>query len=248
MALSWQTPLATAGGISGYRIERSADVEPRVWVEQVADTGTTATTWTDSGLSADTVVHYRVTGRNAAGLGTAATATGRTRPRLALNATATYPLTAHAWPLATAPTTHTWTAHDATVALDVRGQAPGWWRVVRYGQGASGPYWLPSQCGHGDGRDHGSVPAGAGAARGPGGLQATHDTCDPDLDGADHRGSGDRLPAVAAERRSGLQRTGGRPGGGRPEPYGHDGDVPAPPTSTACRPCRRPGPGCARRP
>ena len=127
LQLSWQTPLATAGGISGYRIERSADVEPRVWVEQVADTGTPATIWADSGLSADTVVHYRVTGRNAEGLGASTTAQGRTRPRLALLATATYPLSAHAWPLATAPTTHTWTAHDATVALDVRGQAPGWW-------------------------------------------------------------------------------------------------------------------------
>ena len=173
MALSWQTPLATAGGISGYRIERSADVNPRVWVEQVADTGTTATTWADSGLSADTVVHYRVTGRNAEGLGTAATATGRTRPRLALLATATYPLTAHAWPLATAPVTHTWTAHDATVALDIRGQAPGWWRVVRYGQGASGPYWLPARAGTVTGTTT-DLPTAPGV---PGdlALQASHD-------------------------------------------------------------------------
>ena len=174
MALSWQTPLATAGGISGYRIERSADVEPRVWVEQVADTGTAATTWADSGLSADTVVHYRVTGRNAEGLGASTTATGRTRPRLALNATATYPLSAHAWPLATAPVTHTWTAYDATVALDVRGQAPGWWRVVRYGQGASGPYWLPARAATVTGTTT-DLPAAPGV---PGdlALQATHAT------------------------------------------------------------------------
>ena len=173
MALSWQTPLATAGGISGYRIERAADVEPRVWVEQVADTGTPATTWADSGLTADTVVHYRVTGRNAEGLGDSTTAQGRTRPRLALNATATYPLTAHAWPLATAPVTHTWTAHDATVALDVRGQAPGWWRVVRYGQGASGPYWLPARAATVTGTTT-DLPAAPGV---PGdlALQASHD-------------------------------------------------------------------------
>ena len=174
LQLTWQTPLATAGGISGYRIERSADVNPRVWVEQVADTGTPATTWADSGLSADTVVHYRVTGRNAEGLGASTTATGRTRPRLALLATATYPLTAHAWPLATAPTTHTWTAHDATVALDVRGQAPGWWRVVRYGQSASGPYWLPARAATVTGTTT-DLPAAPG---GPGdlALQATHAT------------------------------------------------------------------------
>ena len=174
LQLTWQTPLATAGGISGYRIERAADVEPRVWVEQVADTGTPATTWADSGLSADTVVHYRVTGRNAEGLGDSTTATGRTRPRLALNATATYPLTAHAWPLATAPVTHTWTAHAATVALDVRGQAPGWWRVVRYGQGAAGPYWLPASAATVTGTTT-DLPAAPGV---PGdlALQASHAT------------------------------------------------------------------------
>ena len=174
LQLSWQTPLATAGGISGYRIERSADVEPRVWVEQVADTGTTATTWADSGMTADTVVHYRVTGRNAEGLGDSTTAQGRTRPRLALNATATYPLTTHAWPLATAPVTHTWTAHDATLALDMRGQATGWWRVVRYGQGASGPYWLPASAATVTGTTT-DLPAAPGV---PGdlALQATHDT------------------------------------------------------------------------
>ena len=171
LTLAWTAPTVT---VTGYRIERAADVEPRVWVEQVADTGTTHTTWADSGLTADTVYHYQVTGRNAEGLGDTAEATGRTRPRLALLATATYPLTTHAWPLATAPTTHTWTAHDATVALDVRGQAPGWWRVVRYGQSASGPYWLPASAATVTGTTT-DLPTAPGV---PGdlALQATHAT------------------------------------------------------------------------
>ena len=148
MELAW-TAAATGSAATGYRIERSADVLPRMWTEVVADSGTTDTTWADSGLAASTVYHYQVTGRNAAGLGTPAVeAPGTTRPQLMLLATASYPLTAHAWPLATAPVKHTWAAHDATVSLDITAQGAGgggWYRVLRFGEADSGPYWLPAR-------------------------------------------------------------------------------------------------------
>ena len=149
MQLTWTAP-ADAGlpSLDGYRIERSADATPRVWTVVAADTGSTATTWSDSGLAADTVHHYRVAARNTAGPGSpSATAQGRTRPQAALKAGATYPLTAHRWPAAEAPATHTWTAHDASVSLDIGAQGAGgggWYRVLRFGEGADGPYWLPA--------------------------------------------------------------------------------------------------------
>ncbi len=146
MELRW-VAAATGGPVTGYRIERSADVLPRVWTEMLADSGSPAVTWRDRGLDASTVYHYQVTGRNAEGLGTpAVAATGTTRPQLALLATTPYPLTAHQWPAAPAPVTHTWLAHDARVHLDLVAQGPGggWYRALRFGQGASGPYWLPA--------------------------------------------------------------------------------------------------------
>ena len=147
MELRWEAA-ATGGPVTGYRIERSADVLPRVWTEVLADSGSPDTIWADSDLAASTVYHYRVTGRNAEGLGTpSGEATGTTRPQLALLATASYPLTAHQWPAAPAPVTQTWLAHDARVQLDLVGQGAGgggWYRALRFGQGASGPYWLPA--------------------------------------------------------------------------------------------------------
>ena len=147
MQLSWQAA-PTGSAATGYRIERAADVQPRMWTEVRADSGTPATTWADSGLAAATVYHYRVTGRNAAGLGTPAEAApGTTRPQLTLRASAPYPLLAQAWPLATAPVTHTWSAHDAAITLDVMAQGAGgggWYRVLRFGASADGPYWLPA--------------------------------------------------------------------------------------------------------
>ena len=147
MVLGWTAP-TTGGTVAGYRIERAVAAEPLVWTEAVADTGSTATTWSDSGLAADTVYHYRVTGRNAGGLGTSSAAVrGRTRPQAALKTDAGYPLTTHRWPAAEAPTTHTWAAHDAQVVLDIAAQGAGgggWYRVLRFGESADGPYWLPA--------------------------------------------------------------------------------------------------------
>ena len=147
MQVSW-TAANTGGVATSYRVERSVDVDPRMWTEVRADSGTPDVTWADSGLDAATLYHYQVTGRNAAGLGTpSAAATGTTRPQVSLSATATYPLTAHAWPAATAPVSHTWDTHDATVQLDVVAQGAGgggWYRALRFGESAGGPYWLPA--------------------------------------------------------------------------------------------------------
>ena len=92
--LIWQAP-ADHSAITGYRLERAADADPLVWADVVADTGNTSVTWADRGLAADTVYHYRVTGRSSAGLGAvSAEVTTRTRPQLQLKTTATYPLEA----------------------------------------------------------------------------------------------------------------------------------------------------------
>ena len=142
-----------------------------------ADSGTPDVTWADSGLDAATVYHYQVTGRNAAGLGTpAAEAPGTTRPQVSLSATATYPVTAHAWPAATAPVSHTWDTHDAAVKLDLTAQGGGgWYRVLRFGHADSGPYWLPATAV----TVSGATTALAQAPGVPGDLPpptATHDT------------------------------------------------------------------------
>ena len=149
LRLAWTAPTdAGSPAVSGYRIERSADASPRVWTVVAEDTGRDAATWDDAGLAAATVYRYRVSARNRTGVGPASTeAAGTTRPQAALLATAAYPLTARAWPVAAAPATHVWSAHDAVLQLDVAGRVggpDGWWRVVRFGAEAAGPYWLPA--------------------------------------------------------------------------------------------------------
>ncbi len=147
MTLTWTAP-TTGSPVTGYRIERAPDTTPRVWTDAAAHTGNTSVTWSDRGLTAATVHHYRVTAHSAAGLGTASTVVAtRTRPQMALLSTAPYPLQARAWPATEAPVTHTWDRHDATVHLDVAGQVAGtggWWRGLRFSQAARGPYWLPA--------------------------------------------------------------------------------------------------------
>ncbi len=178
MELRW-VAAADGSAATGYRIERSADVDPRVWTEVLADSGTPDTTWADSGLAAATVYHYQVTGRNAAGLGTpAAAAPGTTRPQLTLQASVPYPLRAHAWPLATAPVTHTWNVHDAALTLDVMAQGAGgggWYRVLRFGAGRRRALLAAGQRRDGD-RIHDRPGAGAGRPGGARAPTATHDT------------------------------------------------------------------------
>ena len=79
--LQWAAPIDPGGGaISGYRIELSLDGGYN-WNVLVPDTGTTATTWTHSGLSAGARNHYAVSAINGAGFGPRSdTAFGATTP------------------------------------------------------------------------------------------------------------------------------------------------------------------------
>ena len=68
--LSWTAPSDNGGSaITGYRIEVSPNGTSS-WTNRVADTGTTTTTYSHTGLSAGTTRHYRVSAINANGTGT----------------------------------------------------------------------------------------------------------------------------------------------------------------------------------
>ena len=76
--LAWTAPADNGGrAISGYRIEWSAaGADP--WTELVADTGSTGTSYSDTGLAAGTTRHYRVAAINAVGAGAASAAASAT--------------------------------------------------------------------------------------------------------------------------------------------------------------------------
>src|SRR5207245_2263339 len=57
--LSWTAPTAIGVAVSGYQIERSTD-GGLTWAVLVADTGSTATTYADTGLAHTTTYTYRV--------------------------------------------------------------------------------------------------------------------------------------------------------------------------------------------
>jgi titin len=70
VALSWSAPTSNGGApITGYRIERSTDGGAN-WIEVTANTGTTSTTALVTGLANGTAYAFRVSARNAAGVGT----------------------------------------------------------------------------------------------------------------------------------------------------------------------------------
>ena len=65
--LSWTGPTMDGGSpITGYRIESSADGAVG-WSDVAADTGSTATAYSHTGLRPDTTLHYRVSAINAEG-------------------------------------------------------------------------------------------------------------------------------------------------------------------------------------
>ncbi len=91
--LSWTAPSSDGGSsITGYRIEVSSDGGSS-WTDRVANTNSTGTTHSHTGLSAGTTRHYRVSAINANGAGnasgTASATTGTTVPGAPTSLTAT---------------------------------------------------------------------------------------------------------------------------------------------------------------
>ncbi len=98
ITLSWTAPSNTGGlELSGYKIEASPNGTSG-WIDVVANTGSTATGYTHSGLTASTTYHYRVSAINSVGTGSASTTANATtdtvnatrpQPPTSLSATAT---------------------------------------------------------------------------------------------------------------------------------------------------------------
>ena len=173
LALSWTAPSDTGGGVSGYQVERAPDATPRAWATLVADTGSATPSWGDDAVAADTVVHYRVSACNSAGVGTAsAEARGHSRPQLRLPRQAVYPLAAHTEPRADAPVTATFTAYQPGQTYELVGQVPGaggWWQLQLLDPAVGGPGWVPAVTG----RALGSTTALPAPPAAPGAFTAT---------------------------------------------------------------------------
>ena len=92
--LSWTAPGNNGATISGYKIERSTDNS--TYSTLVANTGTSGTTYSDTGLNSAQIYYYKVSAINAVGTGdasTAANATATTVPQAPTIGTATVPET-----------------------------------------------------------------------------------------------------------------------------------------------------------
>ncbi len=74
--LSWSTPANNGATISGYKIERSTNGSS--YSTLVANTGTTATTYSDTSLTSAQIYYYRVSAINTVGTGDASTAANAT--------------------------------------------------------------------------------------------------------------------------------------------------------------------------
>ena len=74
--LSWTAPGNNGATISGYLIERSTDNS--TYSTLVANTGTSATTYSDTSLTSSQIYYYKVSAINAAGTGDASTASSAT--------------------------------------------------------------------------------------------------------------------------------------------------------------------------
>ena len=82
ISLSWTAPADNGGSaVTGYRIEVSDD--GATWTDLVADTGSTTTTYSHTGLSAGDTRHYRVSAINVNGTGPASDTAMATIPSAA---------------------------------------------------------------------------------------------------------------------------------------------------------------------
>ena len=77
--LGWTEPADNGdASITGYKIEVSSNGASSSWSDRVANTGTTTTTYSHTGLSAATTRHYRVSAINSAGTGAASSTANAT--------------------------------------------------------------------------------------------------------------------------------------------------------------------------
>ena len=80
--LSWDAPSYTGGDdLTGYKIEVS-NTGTDGWSDLVADTASTATTYTHTGLNSGDTRHYRISAINSAGAGNASSVAAATTPDL----------------------------------------------------------------------------------------------------------------------------------------------------------------------
>src|SRR2546428_9392667 len=83
ISLSWTAPSDNGGSsITGYKVERSAD-GGTTWGTVVANTGSTATSYSDTGLAHTTTYTYRVSAINSVGTSSSSTTASSTTPAVA---------------------------------------------------------------------------------------------------------------------------------------------------------------------
>ena len=105
--LAWSAPDDNGAAVSGYKIEASPDGSSD-WTELVANTGTTAISYSHTGLLPGTTRHYRVSAINSAGTGPASNIDDATTP---------FPMLGVSFGAATYTATEGGTAASVTVSL-----------------------------------------------------------------------------------------------------------------------------------
>src|SRR2546428_414569 len=81
ISLSWSTPNNGGSAITGYKIERSAD-GGTTWSTLVANTGSRATTYSDTGVTHTTTYTYRVSAINSIGTSPPSITASATTPKI----------------------------------------------------------------------------------------------------------------------------------------------------------------------